>query len=76
MMKRFMLSSAKSISAVAILVAAMLSVITPADMRAETGEECLGQLELCSIEITKTCLFWIFFCSEEEEHLYYSRHTH
>lgn len=75
-MKQAIFSSARSVGSVAVLAAAMLSIVTPASMRAETGAECLGQDQICSMEITTTCLFWIFFCREDVTIIYYSSHTH
>ena len=76
-MKQAVFSSARSIGSVALLAAAMLSIVTPPSMRAETGADCLGHDQLCSKEITTSCLFWIFFCKDDVTYTYYSSyHTH
>ncbi len=76
-MKQATFSSARSIGSVALLVAAILGIVTPPSMRAETGARCLGHDQICSMEITTSCLFWIFFCRDDVTYTYYSsHHTH
>ena len=71
-MKQVIRRSVWPVGTVVLLAAATLSIITPASMRAEAAEHCLGNFRLCYEEIETSCLFWIFFCSEETTYHYYS----
>ncbi len=72
-MKQVIRRSVMPVGTAALLVAAILSMITPAGMRAETAESCLGESRLCYEEVAKSCLFWVFFCSEERTYHYWSK---
>lgn len=55
------------------LVAALLQVSRPAELPAHEGEECGSERDdVCSTIETRTCRFWIFFCTTKTETLYYS----
>ncbi len=76
-MKDTMRRVAFSGALLATLVAALSQVSRPAEIRAQEGEECGPDDEhLCAVEHTRTCWFWIFFCSTTTEHIYYSDAPH
>lgn len=72
-MKRIIKKATLSGAAMAFLVAALLQVAEPTGVRAQEGpdDECMGAYLLCGVEIKKTCVLWVFFCTEVYEYLYY-----
>ena len=70
-MKRTIRKVAASSAILTTLVAALLQVSRPAEIRAHEGEECMGYYEVCAVIETETCLFWIFFCGITTQTVYY-----
>lgn len=70
-MKQTIKGVAVSSAVLTTLVTALWQVARPAEIRAQEWDECVDYHDICGVETTRTCLFWIFFCRTDTELIYF-----